>query len=70
MTQNDQILNYMKQHGSITVMEGFMELDITKVPTRISEMIMAGVKIDKVMMSCKKPDGTVKRYMRYFLVEE
>lgn len=70
MTQNDQILNYMKQHGSITVMEGFMELDITKVPTRISEMIRAGVKIDKAMMSCKKHDGTVKRYMRYFLVEE
>lgn len=70
MTQNDKILDFMEKHGSITNMDGYEYLDITKVSTRISEMIRAGVKIDKQMVSYKKQDGTPVRYMRYFLVKE
>ena len=38
-TQADQIRRYVRQNGSITTMEAFFELGITKLATRISEMI-------------------------------
>lgn len=70
MKQNDKILDFMETHGSITNAEGYEYLNITKTSTRVSEMIRAGVKIDKQMVSYKKQDGTLVRYMRYFLVKE
>ena len=70
MAQSDIILDYLEKYGSITNMDGYEYLNITKVSTRISEMIRAGVKIDKHMVSYKKQDGTPVRYMRYFLVKE
>ena len=38
MSQYDRILQYMEQFGSISPMEAFSDLGITKLATRISEM--------------------------------
>ena len=43
MNQKERIINYMKNNGSITPMEAFSELGITKLSTRISEMTREGV---------------------------
>ena len=60
-TQYDQIYRYVKQHGSITPMEAFSELGITKLATRISEMTSDGSYTVR-KTPCKK-NG--RRYMEY-----
>ena len=45
MTQSEQILNYMKEHGSITSMEAFSRLGITRLSARIYDLRKDGVKI-------------------------
>lgn len=61
-TQHQAILQYLNQHGSITMMNGFHELGITKINTRCGELIKLGHPINKQV---EKKDG--KRYMRYTL---
>ena len=38
MTQRDAIIEYITEFGSITPMQAFSDLGITKLATRISEM--------------------------------
>ena len=64
--QRKQIWAYMLKYGSITKMEGYEKLKITKVDTRISEMLREGYKIDKVFEVKVHEDGSKVRYMRYF----
>ena len=66
-TQIEQIDEYMATHPEgITMYEAFIELEITKLSTRISEMIRRGYKIEKTPEVKKNARGkVVKRYMRY-----
>ena len=65
MNQHEQIANYIYKHGSITSMEAFRALDITKLATRISEMIRLGIPITKHMVYYRNDKGEPKKYMRY-----
>ena len=67
--QKYRILEYMRQHNGITPMEAFGELSITKLATRIGELIEDGHKIRKVWVDDVNRYGEHIRYMRYFLVE-
>ena len=67
--QKNRILEYMRQHNGITPMEAFGELSITKLATRIGELIEDGYKIRKVWVDDVNRYGEHVRYMRYFLVE-
>lgn len=69
INQHTRIMNYLQDHGTITPMEAFEKLYITKLSTRIGEMIQNGAPIGKAMQVEKKPDGTKVRYMKYFLAE-
>ena len=66
MTQQKRIWEHMLKYGSITKMEGYESLKITKVDTRISEMIRLGYNIQKVPEIKHHEDGSTTRYMRYF----
>ena len=46
MTQGERIINYINTFGSISPMEAFMDLGITKLATRVSEMTAEGVQTD------------------------
>lgn len=69
MTQKQRILAYMRDHGSITPMDAFQELGITKLATRISEMRDTGQRISRSMETARNRYGEVVRYMRYRLAE-
>ena len=64
-TQHQRIYNYMKSHGSITPMECFEALRITKLSTRIGEMKRQGIRIADEMVY-----GKTSRYKRYWLEPE
>ena len=65
MTQQERILKYMDDFGSITPMEAFMDLGITKLSSRISEMIRHGIQIEKSMEFTSNRYGQPVRFMRY-----
>ena len=56
VTQRNLILKYIEDFGSITPMEAFSDLGITKLATRISEMRKDGMQFHI---------ETVKRTSRY-----
>lgn len=51
-TQKQRIIDYIAREGSITTIEAFMELGITKLTTRISELRRDGYDIagEKVVL--------------------
>lgn len=65
MNQHKAILDYLEAHGSITPMEAFNNLGITKLSTRISEMIRRGYKFRKVPVEGKNRYGEPVRFMKY-----
>lgn len=66
MTQKERIANYIDQFGSISPMEAFMDLGITKLATQISSMIREdGMDIEKKYEKTKNRFGEPVYYMRY-----
>ena len=66
MSQYEKILRYLETHPTgITPMDAFLDLGITKLATRISEMIRNGYRFDKIPESRVNALGETKRYMRY-----
>lgn len=69
-TQHDLIINYIKQHGSITPYEAFLYLKITKLSTRIGEIERKGTaRFKRKMIRSKDSFGDETSYMRYWLEE-
>ena len=63
--QHLQILCYLMEFGSISPMEAFSDLGITKLSTRISEMKVLGVKFDQEYEYKQNRFGDNVHYMRY-----
>ena len=68
--QCERVLNYIKEFGSISPMEAFRDLGITKLATRISEMIKEGINIEKKREKAINRFGEPVYYMRYSLKKE
>ena len=69
MTQRDAIINYITQFGSITPMEAFADLGITKLATRISEMRKDGHKFKIETVKSKNRYGKTVHYCKYSFPE-
>ena len=65
MTQYKRIANYIDVFGSITPMEAFADLGITKLATRISEMRKDGMEFRIVLEGGKNRFGDKTYYARY-----
>lgn len=70
MTQHDRIIKYMKDFGSITTLQAFMDLGITKLTTRISEMRRDGIAIEGTPITVENRYGDKCHIHRYTLKEE
>ncbi|MBR4656569.1 MAG: hypothetical protein IKO68_08400 [Oscillospiraceae bacterium] len=68
-TQHEQILHYIKIFGSITPMEAFQDLGITKLVTRVSELRKAGKQINGTMETKENRFGKPVSFMRYTMGE-
>lgn len=67
--QTEQILEYMKQHGSISALEAMLHLQCMRLGARIHDLKAEGHLIRKEMESHKADDGHTSHYARYFLVK-
>lgn len=69
-TQRAKILNYCREHGSITIREAFEKLKINSPSKRISEMRQSvKYNVESIRIERINEDGEVKRYKRYFIRE-
>lgn len=67
-SQKQKVVSYLEKHDSLTPFEAFTELGITKLATRISELIRDGYRFEKKMVKSVNRDGDTCEYMRYRLV--
>ena len=66
MSQHEKILKYLDRHPEgITPMEAFTALNITKLATRVGELIRMGYQFEKILETHKNGDGETIRFMRY-----
>lgn len=69
MTQHKLIKKYLEENKTITPLQAYNDLGITKLATRISEMRSRGMEIDGEMVSVMNRFGEECRVMRYSLKE-
>jgi hypothetical protein len=69
MTQREAIIDYIDKFGSITPMEAFADLGITKLATRVSEMKKDGIILKHEVVKGKNRYGRPMHYMRYSFPE-
>lgn len=68
--QQERILIYMEESGSITPLEAFAELGVTKLATRVSELRREGIPIVKSSETRKNRFGETVTYARYSLPQD
>lgn len=64
-SQNQQVLEYMIEHGFIDSYRAVNELHVYRLSARIKNLKDAGVPIISVMKSEKTPEGDYKRWSEY-----
>ena len=69
-TQKEQIVKYMKEHGSITRLDSSCKLFIFELSARIVELEKMGWTFKKERESRKNKYGQTKTFTRYSIVKE
>lgn len=67
-TQAEEILQYMRDYGSITQLQALSDIGCLRLASRITEL-SAGYKIDKRMIKVKNRRGESCSVAEYFLSE-
>ncbi len=70
VNQRQLILKYIQDFGSITPMEAFADLGVTKLATRISEMRKNGMQFQIDTVKSKNRYGKTVRFAKYSLPKE
>ena len=70
MNQRELILEYITRFGSITPMQAFNDLGITKLATRISEMRRDGMEFNIEIVSSKNRFNRTVHYAKYSFIKE
>ena len=69
MTQRDAIIEYITEFGSITPMQAFSDLGITKLATRISEMRKDGMRFNIEMVTVEGRYQRTVTFAKYSFAE-
>ena len=70
MKQSERIIKYINEFGSITPLDAFRDLGITKLATRVSEMKKDGYIFYQKRECSKNRYGDLCNYMRYAFEEK
>ena len=70
MTQNERVLQYMKDFGSITQAEACSDLGCYRLPARVFDLRKMGHQIRGDMISAKNRYGETVIFKRYQLEDE
>lgn len=67
MTQNERILQHMKEYGSITSLEAMNWYGVYRLASRITDLRKDGVDIERRMVKGKNKYGEPIRFAEYRL---
>lgn len=67
MTQNEMIINHLKEYGSITQLEALRDYGCMRLASRISDLRKTGIKIIKLTETSRNRYGQKIRYARYIM---
>lgn len=70
ITQNEMVLDYLREHRCITDRQAFEELAIRRLAARISNLREQHIPIKTVMVSKPNRFGRITTYAEYHLEEE
>ena len=70
MTQCERIVAYIHEYGSITTMEAFTDLGISRLASRIHDLQDMGYQIARESIQVKNRYGEAVRCTRYSLMED
>ncbi len=71
MTQREEVLNYMRRHGSITRMESFLQIGVTELSSRIGEIERIDkIRIKRTPITIKAKNGKKVNITRYSIAED
>ncbi len=70
MTQREAIIKYITDFGSITPMQAYGDLGITKLATRVSEMRKDGMEFKIETIKGTNRYGKPTRFARYSFTKE
>lgn len=69
-TQADRVLAYIKTFGSITTLEAFRDLGVTRLSARIYELRARNINIESTNVTSKNRYGENCTYAKYYLRKE
>ena len=69
MTQGERIMKYIGEFGSISSMEAFADLGITRLSARIFDLERGGVRFNRKQEAVKNRYGEKVYYTRYSIAE-
>ena len=69
MTQNERIIAYMKEFGSITQLEALRDLGVMRLASRISDLKKKGYAIESTVETVKNRYGEPCHISRYRLYQ-
>lgn len=69
-TQADRVLAYIQTFGSITSLEAFRDLGVTRLSARIFELRARNINIDSTSVTSKNRYGENCTYAKYFIRKE
>lgn len=70
MRQRDRVLNYIKENGSITSLEAFVELGCTRLSGEIHRLKMDGYEFDREFVTRKNRWNEKVSFAKYTLKGE
>lgn len=68
--QRQKIINYINKNGYMTSYKAYMDLGITQLATRISELKEQGYIFTYEWVKKKKQNGQLVKYKKYKLANE
>lgn len=69
-TQAERVLEYIKRFGSITTLEAFRDLGVTRLSARIYELRARNINIESTNVTSKNRYGENCTYAKYFIRKE
>lgn len=67
MTQNEMIINHLREYGSITQLEALRDYGCMRLASRISDLRKTGIKIIRLTETSHNRYGQKIRYARYIM---
>ena len=69
LTQNEMIIKYIREFGSITTLQAFKDLGCTRLASRINDLKRQGYSFKDEFVTSKNRCGAKVSYKKYYFAD-